>query len=309
MRSKARAGHARQHEGSGSTSSTRAGAEVYRLASRDPRESAEAGRSTRTNKAGWNRALSGWALGASLALPLLGSGCQTNPVTGESELNIYSEADDIELGQAAYTDILANQPLVTSGSQLAMVERVMQRISAVSHRPDYPWEVVLIDDPGTVNAFCLPGGKMAVYTGILPLCDDPDFGMETGLAVVMGHEIAHATHRHGTNRLTKSSLAETAIAMTPSGWQVAAGTGYELLFGLPYGRGHETQSDLTGQEYMARAGYDPRAASRFWMRMGALSGGGGGGTDWFSTHPSDSARAQALEDNLPNVMGFFQGTP
>ena len=232
MQSRDRVGRTRPGDGGEGSSPLGAGAAVYRSGSalRGAPSWARVGRRL---------------LGAcALLLGLLSTGCQTNPVTGASELNFYSERDDIELGQEAYAGVLQGEPLVSSGQQLAMVERVMQRIAAVSHRPNYPWEVVLIDDPSTVNAFCLPGGKMAVYTGILPLCDDPQFGLETGLAVVMGHEIAHATHRHGTNRLTRAGFAEVAIAFTPEEWQEQAATGYQLFFGLPFSRGHETESDL-----------------------------------------------------------------
>jgi len=251
-------------------------------------------------------------LGLLLALgsSFLNSGCQTNPATGRTSFNLYSEQDDIALGESAYVDILVGEPLVTSGAQLAMVERVMDRISQVSHRPGYPWEVVLINAPKTVNAFCLPGGKMAVYTGILPLCNDPEAGTETGLAVVMGHEIAHAISRHGTNRLSTSTLGEIGIQLTPSGWKAAADTGFQLLVGLPFSRADETEADLIGQEYMAKAGYDPRAAARFWQRMGALSGGGGGGLDeWLSTHPSDATRSAALDENLQSVLGYYHASP
>jgi len=296
MQSRDRVGRTRPGDGGEGSSPLGAGAAVYRSGSalRGAPSWARVGRRL---------------LGAcALLLGLLSTGCQTNPVTGASELNFYSERDDIELGQEAYAGVLQGEPLVSSGQQLAMVERVMQRIAAVSHRPNYPWEVVLIDDPSTVNAFCLPGGKMAVYTGILPLCDDPQFGLETGLAVVMGHEIAHATHRHGTNRLTRAGFAEVAIAFTPEEWQEQAATGYQLFFGLPFSRGHETESDLTGQEYMAKAGYDPRAASRFWLRMGSLSGGSGG-LEWFSTHPSDATRSATLDENLQSVLGFYEDSP
>ena len=296
MQSKARVGRT-QHVGDGRRRQRESAlAEVYRTP----------GALTRTLPTALRSSLLGLLL--ALGSSLLSSGCQTNPVTGESEFNLYSERDDIALGQEAYAGVLQGEPLVSSGQQLAMVERVMQRIAAVSHRPNYPWEVVLIDDPSTVNAFCLPGGKMAVYTGILPLCDDPQFGLETGLAVVMGHEIAHATHRHGTNRLTRAGFAEAAIAFTPTEWQEQAAAGYQLFFGLPFSRSHETESDLTGQEYMAKAGYDPRAASSFWMRMGSLSGGSAG-LEWLSTHPSDTTRSAALDENLQSVLGYYENSP
>ncbi|MBM3975743.1 MAG: M48 family metallopeptidase [Planctomycetes bacterium] len=238
-----------------------------------------------------------------LLLPLLVA-CVSTPVTGRRALNLLPESQDLELGIAAYEQVLQGEKLVTSGPQKELVERVMARIAKVAEPQGFEWEVRLIDDPKMVNAFCLPGGKMAVYTGILPVAQD-----ETGLAVVMGHEIAHAVARHGTERMSQEMLLQTALGAALSqakeSTQQLALVGTELLVSLPWGRMQESEADHIGLMYMARAGYDPRAAVEFWKRMSAL-GGGGGMPAFLSTHPSDEKRASDLKKLMPKALAEYE---
>jgi predicted Zn-dependent protease len=240
---------------------------------------------------------------ALLAAALLFVGCVTTPVTGRRAFNPLPESQDVELGLTAYEDELKGAKLITSGPQKEMVDRVMQRIATVADVKNFAWEVRLIDDPKTVNAFCLPGGKMAVYSGILPVAQD-----ETGLAVVMGHEIGHAVARHGTERMSQEMVLQTGLGIALSeakqDVQQLALVGKELLVSLPWGRMQESEADHIGLIYMARAGYDPRASVDFWKRMGAL--GGGGSFEFLSTHPSDSTRVADLQKRMPEALEEYE---
>jgi predicted Zn-dependent protease len=240
------------------------------------------------------------------AVALLAAGalaaCQTVPVTGRRAFNLLSVEENASLGAEAYDQALAGATLVTSGPELAMVQRIMSRIvaAAAEDDPGYEWEVRLIDDPNTVNAYALPGGKMAVYTGILPVA-----GSEAGLAVVMGHEIGHVVAAHGAERMSHSLGVDIVFAALNVGdYESLARTAVTLAFELPYSREHESEADHIGLVYMARAGYDPREAPEFWKRMGAL--GGGAPPEWLSTHPSDETRVRDLEGWLPEALQEWQ---
>jgi len=270
------------------------GAESYPIRTRRPRQSP---------RFDWiGRAI----LGLSLLLPggVL-AGCQTTPITGRSAFNLFSVQQDVGLGRESYSQVLAEQKIVNSGPEKERVERAMSRLVAVADDPGFEWEVTLVQDDETVNAFALPGGKMAVYTGILPVCES-----EAGLAVVMGHEIGHVVARHGTQRVTESLLLDLGknglIAMLDAenyrGIFNAAGT---LLVELPFSRTDESEADHIGLVYMARAGYDPREAIAFWQRMESESGGGSP-PEWLSTHPSHGTRVDQLEGWLPEAMAEWQ---
>jgi predicted Zn-dependent protease len=245
-----------------------------------------------------------WRPLAALALALVAAACNTVPVTGRRAFNLFSESDDMQLGLTAYQEVLAEEHVIAAGPEAQMVERVMQRLAAVAEDPGFEWEVKLLDASDTVNAFCLPGGKMCVYTGILPIAQG-----EAGLAVVMGHEIAHAVARHGTERLSQSTAAELVLAAASpqlEKHQELAGlllAGYQLG-SLGWGRKQESEADHIGLIYMARAGYDPREAVRFWERMSAL--GGSGVPEWLSTHPSDETRASNIEALMPEAMEEYE---
>jgi predicted Zn-dependent protease len=234
--------------------------------------------------------------------------CVTNPITGKRGLVLFGVEQDTPLGAAAFQEVLSTEKIITSGPDAALVKRVMDRlvVAAKDVDPGFAWEVVLIDNPEVPNAFCLPGGKMAVYTGILPITAN-----EAGLAVVMGHEIGHAIARHGAQRVSQQmvtqGLAQSISAVKPDwGAYVQGGLiGTELLVSLPFGRSQELDADHTGLILMARAGYDPREATRFWQRMAEMAGGGGG-PEFLSTHPSHPTRIAQMEALMPEALKIQQ---
>jgi predicted Zn-dependent protease len=247
--------------------------------------------------------LAALALAASAAL---GPSCQSVPVTGRSQFNTFSVEQDKKLGAEAYEEILAQSRVVRSGPEVDLVRRVVSRLAAVSDDPGFEWEANVIDEPETVNAWCMPGGKIAVYTGILPVTED-----ETGLAVVLGHEIAHAIARHGTERMSTQGAAQVGLAIasqtyeTVAQYQQAIGVAANLFVFMPWGRKHELEADRIGLIYMARAGYDPRQAIGFWKRMDAL-GGGQAPPEFLSTHPSGSSRIEQIEDLMPQALAEYR---
>lgn len=234
------------------------------------------------------------------ALLPLGAGC-----AALYQFNTFTPEQDVELGNQAYDEILANNRIITSGADYEMVQRLTTRLveSAHYYHPEladlFEWEVRLIDDPETVNAFCLPGGKMAVYTGILPVAQG-----ETGLAVVMGHEISHATDRHGTEALTRQLGVDLLIRAALGEDQQAVASAVAGLGHLTMGRHAELEADHDGLLLMARAGYDPREAINFWERMSAL--GGSSPPEWLSTHPSHETRILELSDMMPDALLVYQ---
>jgi predicted Zn-dependent protease len=237
--------------------------------------------------------------------------CATNS-EGRRSFNIVSDSEMNALGVDAYQEILADarakKKLLSSQSEkYKIVEAIGLRIAKASGA-DFKWEFNVIDEPKTVNAFCLPGGKIAVYTGILPVAKT-----EAALAVVMGHEVAHATMRHGAERVSSqlavAGLATAAdISLQDSEnrklWMgvLALGANFGVL--LPYSRGHETEADSVGLKYAAKAGYDPRVAPGFWQRMGAE--GGGAPIEFLSTHPDPENRSKSLERQQAEVWPLYE---
>lgn len=241
------------------------------------------------------------------------SGCQTVPGTGRRQLLTVSEAEENQMGLTAYKEVLEKEPLTENQRYKELVERVGQRIAAVANRPDFDWEFNVIESE-TQNAFCLPGGKVAVYTGMLPVCQT-----EAGLAVVMSHEVAHAIARHGGERMSHKmaqnlgkSAFERLTKNQSEGKQkiIMAAYGGLSEYGaiLPYSRKHELEADEIGIMLMAEAGYDPSAAPEFWERFAALKGAGGP-MEFMSTHPSDARRSATLREKLPQAMQVYQSAP
>lgn len=245
-----------------------------------------------------------------LFLVLAGSvlgGCATVPYTNRRQFNVISSGEEDQMGAQAYTEVKAKSPLSKDANTNAMVTRVGQRIAKAAERSDFKWEFVVIDEPKTLNAFCLPGGRVAVYTGLLPVTKD-----ETGLAVVMAHEVAHALARHGAERMTQ----QMAVGL---GQQMAVGAGliktqagmqvFEMAYGvgvgLPHGRSQESEADHIGLILMAKAGYDPREAIPFWQRMKAASSGQKP-PEFLSTHPSDETRIQKIREELPEALTYYK---
>ncbi len=240
-----------------------------------------------------------------LLIALTGTSCKN--------FNQYTLQDDVTLGFQAFEEVLKEEKILKHGPAVDQVNRVTERLvaSAMELHPDiasqFEWEAVVIDDAQTVNAFCLPGGKMAVYTGILQVAET-----DAGLAVVMGHEIAHATERHGTERLTRQGLMGSAIQILveDTDYQQVASIVANLGVGLPWGRNDELEADEVGLMILANAGYDPREAPQFWTRMSAMTGGGDDSaiSEFLSTHPSNATRIEKLKAAIPAAMPLYQAS-
>ena len=252
------------------------------------------------------------ALITSFVLLLLVS-CATTPITGRKQVLLLPETREIEMGLTAYEDALVSESPSQNQEFIEVVNRVGQRIAAVANRPDYQWEFRVISSPQQ-NAFALPGGKVAIYEGILPVCQN-----EAGLAVVMSHEIAHALARHGGERMSHTMLVNgvgSAVGKVLQNQESvhseqimkAYGVGSEYLFVLPYSRKHESEADHMGMMLMAQAGYDPSEAPRFWQRF-ATAKTNGSVAEFLSTHPSDERRARDLQELLPQAMGLYLESP
>ncbi|MBO7610849.1 MAG: M48 family metallopeptidase [Elusimicrobia bacterium] len=244
-----------------------------------------------------------------LALLVLVVGCTTVPMTGRYQLLLSDEAEEIAAGATSYGQYLAEAKISTDKTNTALVKKVGQKIAAVSDC-DYDWEFNLLESD-EANAWCLSGGKVAVYTGILPYTQT-----EAGLATVMSHEIAHAIARHGAERSAQNTLLEYGLAI--GGATLANNPNKELIMLgvnvagnvgviLPYSRKHESEADYMGLLLMAKAGYDPNEAIKFWQRMCAASGGSQGGlSDFLSTHPSDEKRIKNLQEHLPEALEYYK---
>lgn len=244
-----------------------------------------------------------------LPLLFLIVGCTTVPITGRSQLILSSEAEEIAAGATSYGQYLAESKISTDKTNTALVKKVGQKIAAVSDC-NYDWEFNLLEND-EANAWCLSGGKVAVYTGILPYTQT-----EAGLATVMSHEIAHAIARHGAERAAQSNLLQYGLAIgnatladNPNKELIMLGVNVAGNVGiiLPYSRKHESEADYMGLILMAKAGYDPNEAIKFWQRMSAATSGSQGGlSDFLSTHPSDAKRVKDLQELLPEAMQYYK---
>ena len=235
-----------------------------------------------------------------------------NPETGRVQRVALSTQQEESLGLQAFQEVLASSDVVESGPAAESVRRVASRIAAQtgSAASSFNWQVSVVNSD-QVNAFCLPGGKIVVYTGILPVAES-----EAGLATVVGHEVAHAVARHGAQRVFQNQLVQTALVgasfslgeMDYGQRQaimglLGVGAQYGVL--LPFGRDHEVEADQMGLLYMARAGYDPREAIPFWERMGQAAGNGQP-PEFMSTHPSHGTRIQNLEAYMPRAIEEYE---
>lgn len=247
-----------------------------------------------------------WSLGTAVC-----AGCRSVPMTNRKQVLLMPESQEIALGVTAYQEVTAQEPPSTDRRASDMVARVGQRIAAAAQRADYAWEFRLLASDQQ-NAFCLPGGKVAVYEGILPVCAN-----EAGLAVVMSHEVAHALARHGGERMTQNmavdGVRQAVQYVTRSQDErkrelVLQAYGVASKYGviLPYSRKHESEADHMGILLMAQAGYDPAEAPRFWTRFGAVNGGGQP-AEFLSTHPADERRARDLQGWLPDAAQQYTG--
>jgi predicted Zn-dependent protease len=250
---------------------------------------------------------------AALALGLVLAACATNPMTGRKQLMLVPENQVIAQSQLAYTAEL--QPWLSKGrlnndpAIKARIDAITDRLirQAIRHRPDtasWKWQVAVIDDPDTLNAFCLPGGRMAVYTGLITKLGATD----DELAQVMGHEIGHALANHGAEKMSVGMMSEalvSALAGSSQGRQQAGQLAALLAWQLPNSRQAETEADRIGIELAARAGYDPHAAVTLWRKMQTYTGSRGR-FDFLSTHPASKKRMQALEALVPAMQPIYR---
>ncbi len=233
--------------------------------------------------------------------------CKTNPFTGKSTLNFYSNSQMFPMAFSQYDQFLEESKVVKGTSDAQMITKVGQRIASAAERwldangypgylKDYKWEYNLVQDE-TVNAWCMPGGKIVFYTGILPIAQN-----ETGIAVVMGHEVAHALADHGAQRMSAGTLQQIGAVAgnvaieddeTRALFNQAYGVGSQIGVMLPFSRNHETEADRIGLQIMAIAGYNPDEAAKLWQRMKAESGGQAP-PEFLSTHPSNDTRISNL---------------
>jgi len=231
-----------------------------------------------------------------------------NPETGRKSHVAMSTREEALLGLQSYQQVLAQSQSIDSGPELEMVKRVASRLASATGQAgaDFDWRVSLIQSP-QVNAFCLPGGKIVVYTGILPVAQN-----DAALATVLGHEMAHATSRHGSQRVLQQNLAQTAltgVAISLSDMDYgkqravmgALGAGAQFGVLMPFSRKDESEADAIGLHYMARAGYDPQESIRFWHRMENV-GGGQQPPEFLSSHPSHGTRIQQLQAEMPKAL-------
>ena len=245
-------------------------------------------------------------------------GCSSAPVTGRSQLNLVSDTEVLSLSLQEYNDYIKTAKKSTDKTAIALVTKVGGKIAEAvelyfkytgmeSLLSNFSWEFNLIDDP-QVNAFCMPGGKIVVYTGILPVTKD-----ETGLAVVLGHEVAHAVAKHANERMSQQMLTqygaiglEAILSKSSSAVKTISQTVYGLgaQYGvmLPYNRKQELEADYLGMVFMGIAGYSPEAALPFWERMAQQ---GSATPEFMSTHPSDKTRIEDIRKKLPEAMEYY----
>jgi predicted Zn-dependent protease len=259
---------------------------------------------------------------ALLAAVLLLAGCATVPMTGRKQLSLVSGSEVNALAATEYGKFLKKNPPVRGTPDAEMVERVGRRIQAAVERymkkndyadllAGYDWQFHLVEDK-QVNAWCMPGGRVVVYSGILPITRD-----ETGLAVVMGHEVAHAIAQHGAERMSQqlaTQLGGATLGAALSGKSAetqalamaAFGAGAEVGILLPFSRSQESEADKMGIHFMAMAGYDPRASIGLWQRMAEVSKGAGKPPAFLGTHPSDEQRIERLKKDMPEALKRYE---
>jgi predicted Zn-dependent protease len=250
--------------------------------------------------------------------------CSQNPITGRKQLTLLPEDQMNAMGLTEYQQFLTENKssVVATGADVTLVKKVGERIAVAvntymsqigqgERMKSYNWEFNVVKD-SAVNAWCMPGGKVVVYTGLLPISKT-----ETGLAVVMGHEIAHAIASHGNERMSASMMQQLGMTaldvalankseQTRGLFQSAIGMGSEIGIMLPFGRKQESEADRMGLIFMALAGYDPTEAIAFWQRM-AVNSGGQSVPQFLSTHPSDETRINDIRTKyLPEALTFYK---
>lgn len=256
---------------------------------------------------------------AAFGLALLNVGCSQRNALGRRVVTLLPDSALNSQAATLFAEEKTKKPLAKDPRQVALVQRVADRLvaQANAHFPEdvagFQWEVQLFEAPDTVNAYCMPGGKIGFYTGILPVCAN-----EAGVAAVMGHEIAHALLRHGNARATQAmgmqalqAIAAKASAgsgdLKKQALMTAVGLGAQFGVVLPNSRVDENEADRLGLQLMARAGYDPSEAPRLWERMKAKSGGGQ--PEWMSTHPAEDRRIRRLTEFQAESAPLYAASP
>lgn len=256
-----------------------------------------------------------------LAVALICYACASVAVTGRKQLSLVPNDQIIGMSKEQYAKVLAESKINTNAQQAEMVKRVGLKIQKAVEQymadkgrtndlAGFEWEFNLIQDDKTVNAWCMPGGKVAFYTAIMPICAD-----ENGVAVVMGHEVAHAIANHGAERMSQQMAAQmglnvlsSAMGQNPTAtkdiFMQAVGMGTNIGM-LKFSRSHESEADHMGLIFMAMAGYDPAGAPKFWERMSTLSGGQQP-PEFMSTHPSHDTRIKDLQGWIPEAMKYYK---
>ena len=248
--------------------------------------------------------------------------CAVNPLTGKKQLSLVDSGTVNQLAAEQYAEIKRTSKILSpaTNANAQMVTRVGSRIAdgitryysskgLSQYLADFKWEYMLIDEP-TVNAWCMPGGKIAIYSGILPVTKN-----ENALGVVMGHEVAHAIAQHGKERMSQGLIQQfggmalsVALSNKPAATQQLFNQAYQVgtTTGLilPFGRNDELEADKLGLIYCAVAGYNPQESIAFWKRMSAI--GGQKPPEWLSTHPSDESRIAQLEQMMPEAMAIYE---
>jgi predicted Zn-dependent protease len=251
-----------------------------------------------------------WRLSLVAVVLLAAIACETVPLTGRRQLVLLPENMELQMGLDAYQQIVQKSKLSSDAAVNEQVTRVGRRIAGAADRPDYQWEFKVFDDK-QVNAFCLPGGKIGVFTGILPVTRD-----DAGLAAVLGHEVSHAIARHSGERVSQQLALQLGVAAfqvalsgkDPRLMQLGTVAFMGLATGglLAFGRSQESEADHLGLIYMAKAGYHPSAARDLWIRMGDASKGQARPPEFLSTHPSPDTRIKQIEGWIPQALQYYQ---
>lgn len=241
------------------------------------------------------------------------TGCSTVPITGRGQLNVLSAGEEMSLGLTSFEQMKSEVPVSSDAGANALLQTVGKRIAAAASidLPNAQWEFVVFQSP-EMNAFCLPGGKIGVYIGILPITQN-----DAGLATVLGHEVAHAAAHHGAERMSEAMMMQVGgqilgIGLSKAGTNtqaaasVAYGLGTQLGRALPHSRLQESEADRMGLIYMAQAGYDPRAAISFWERFASATASGDSTPSFLRTHPVTADRIENLKRLLPAAIAEYE---